>query len=163
MKRHFWFILVISFLCTISCKKELDIAKSESEIKSVIGQFYHLYETQDIDLFSRLVAHDGDMVNFGTDAVEYWVGFESLKKGFQKQWASFKNSRITLKDPVIKMSRSGTVAWFSMFVSFQVEFKEKTVVWTDARTTGVVEKRDGNWVVVQFHNSMPVLEQAARY
>jgi hypothetical protein len=68
-----------------------------------------------------------------------------------------------MKNQIIKISRSGTVAWYSMFLNLTVTFRGETVQWEGARTTGVLEKRDGQWVIVQFHNSMPVLKRAAEY
>ena len=160
--------LIILMLCGIflffaACETRVNIETEKAEIKSVIDQFFNLYITKDIDILSSLMAHDEDMVNFGTDKVEHWVGWESLKETYMKQWQAFENPEITMKDQVVKISRSGTVAWYSMFLDFKVTFRGETVQWEGARTTGVLEKRDGRWVIVQFHNSMPVLKRAAEY
>ena len=162
MKRYSLLFCIIFVVFTV-CKTQDNIASETEKVKSVIDQFYQLYKTQDVDLLSRIVVHDKDMVNFGTDSAEYWVGWESLKEAFQRQWKFFKKPEITYRNQVIKISQSGTVSWYSMFLDFKVMYKGKMVNWTGARTTGVLEKRNGEWKIVQFHNSMPVLSPAAAY
>ena len=159
--------LYILFVCTlpliISCHHKTDMNSEVSNVMEVIDQFYHLYETQDIELLNNLIANDDDMVNFGTDSVEYWVGSTPLKESFQNQWAAFEEPEITLKDLVIKISESGSVAWYSLFINLRVKFKGEITEWKGARSTGVLEKRKGRWLIVQFHNSMPQVDRAANY
>ena len=159
--------LFVFFACwlpiMIACQQKPGINAEISSVKEVIDRFYHLYETQDMELFNNLIADDDSMVNFGTDAVEYWVGRTPLKESFQKQWAAFEEPQVSLRDLVVKISESGTVAWYSLFIDFRVKFKGEITEWKGARSTGVVEKRNGKWVIVQFHNSMPQTERAAEY
>jgi len=159
--------LYILFACTlpiiISCQQKVDMNSEVTHVKEVIDQFYHLYETQDMELLNNLIVSDADMVNFGTDAVEHWVGLAPLKEAFQRQWAEFEEPEIILNDLMIKISESGTVAWYSLFINLRVKFKGEIIEWKGARSTGVLEKRKGKWFIVQFHNSMPQLERAAKY
>ena len=159
--------LYILFACTLplimSCQQKTDISSEVTHVKEVIDQFYHLYETQDMELLNNLIVSDADMVNFGTDAVEHWVGLTQLKESFQSQWAAFEEPVITLNDLVIKISESGTVAWYSLFINLRVKFKGEIIEWKGSRSTGVLEKRKGKWLIVQFHNSMPQRDRAAEY
>lgn len=147
----------------IACQNQVNIEKEKAAVQSVVDRFYQLHVTEDLDTLSRIMAHDATMVNFGTDAVEKWIGWKSLKKAFQNQWEAFENPEITFKDQSIFISQTGTVAWYAMQLDFRVTHKGKEVSWTDVRTTGVLEKRNGDWLVVQFHNSVPVLKQLAEY
>ncbi len=150
-------------LALIGCAQKVNREAETAAVKETIGQFYGLYITKDAALLSEIVAHDEDMVNFGTDAVEHWVGWEALKEALQKQWEAFENPEITVRDQVIHLSLSGTVAWYTLSLDFDVVFGREAVAWKGARSSGVLEKRDGKWVIVQFHNSMPVTEQTAAY
>ena len=53
----------------------------------------------------------------------------------------------------MNLSETGTVAWFSALLDDFGEWQGEPVGWEDARWTGVLEKRDGRWVIVQMHFS----------
>ena len=103
------------------------------------------------------------MVNSGTDTAERWVGYTALKEAVQKQFDAFESTKMTVRDQVIKVHKSGEAAWFSEIADWNVIAMEDTIEIKDSRFTGVLEKRDGNWVIVQFHASVPVSGQAAQY
>ncbi|MFH1699086.1 MAG: nuclear transport factor 2 family protein [Candidatus Zixiibacteriota bacterium] len=51
------------------------------------------------------------------------------------------------------MSQSGTVAWFSTILDDINEWNGQPANWINVRYTGVLEKREGNWVITQMHFS----------
>jgi ketosteroid isomerase-like protein len=70
----------------------------------------------------------------------------------------FKNpdfiyKRHQLKDLKITLSNSGDVAWFFCILDDMNEWKGKPANWENTRWTGVLEKRNNNWVIVQQHFS----------
>jgi len=70
-------------------------------------------------------------------------------------WMSpdFKYVRHELKDLEIKFARCGEVAWFFCILDDINTYKGEPATWENTRWTGVVEKRDGRWVVVSQHFS----------
>jgi hypothetical protein len=50
------------------------------------------------------------------------------------------------------------VDWFSCLLDDLNTFKGEPAEWRDARWTGVVEKRDGRWVIVMQHFSFAEAE-----
>jgi ketosteroid isomerase-like protein len=70
----------------------------------------------------------------------------------------FKYVRHELKDLRITFSRGGDVAWFYCILDDINTYKGQPASWENARWTGVVEKRDGRWVVVQQHFSFASAE-----
>ena len=135
---------------------KVDLEAEKTKVKSVVDQFEQVWETKDMELFSRIMAHDADMVVYGSDAPEHWVGWEPLKESVEKMLPSLENTKITVKDQVIKVHPSGNVAWFSEIWDWDMVLEGKAVRSEGQRLTGVLEKRNGNWVFVQFHNSVPV-------
>jgi ketosteroid isomerase-like protein len=131
--------------------------------KAAVDQFNQLFESEDMAAFDRLFAHDADAVSFGTDAAERFVGFDALRKSVTTQFASFEGSKLAVRDEVVTVSRGGDVAWFSEVVDWDTKAGGEAVSLKGSRFTGVLEKRDGEWKVVQFHASMPVQGQAAQY
>jgi len=116
-----------------------------------------------MELFSKIFAHDDDMVLFGTDAAERWVGWEPFKESMQKQFDSFDNTHSTIRELVIKVHNSGEVAWISCLMDAKGEAMGEPFSIEGARVTGVMEKRNGNWVFVQSHASMSVTGQVVKY
>jgi uncharacterized protein (TIGR02246 family) len=163
MKKLTVILLVFAFLAISACEKKVAVEAEIAAIKSVLDQFSQVYETENLELFSRIMAHDEDMVNFGTDVAERWVGWEQFKKAVQREFDTFESPRVSVRDQVIKISRFGNVAWFSGIGDFEIVVKGEPISLKGIRTTGVLEKRDGNWVIVQFHRSIPVAGQAVEY
>jgi len=163
MKNLFVLFVVIIFLSLSACTQKVDLEAEKAQVKTVIDQIEQLFETEDMELFSKIYAHDSDMVIFGTDAAERFVGWKPVKEWFQQSFVSFENTKLTVKDQVIKVHKSGEVAWFSEIVDWDLVAQGQPVTIQGTRFTGVLEKRNGNWVIVQVHASVPVAGQAAEY
>ena len=136
--------------------QKVDIDTEKAKVKSLVDQFSRVWETEDMKLFSRIMAHDADMVVFGSDVPEHWVGWEPLKESVEKMLQSLENVKIIIKEQAIKVHSSGNVAWFSEIWDWDMVLEGKAVRSEGQRLTGVLEKRNGNWVFVQIHNSVPV-------
>jgi ketosteroid isomerase-like protein len=149
--------------CASQPEKKVDLDAAVVAARAAVDQFPIVMDTEDMDLASRLIAHDADIVGFGTDATERWVGWDSIKTAMQKQFDSFSDSHITVHDQVVKVAPSGDVAWFSELMDWNMKADDQTVSLQGVRLTGVLEKRPEGWVIVQFHTSMPVQGQAAQY
>lgn len=109
-----------------------------------------------MDLLSKIMAHDEDMVNYGSDATEIFKGWEDFKSAVEQMLPAIENNKINVKDQIIKIHPSGEVAWFSEIWDWDLIFGGQSAQIPNQRLTGVLEKRNGSWVIVQFHNSVPV-------
>ncbi len=156
MKNLFGWFFAAAFLGMSGCAQQVDLEAEKAKVKSVVDQFEQVWETNDMELFSRIMAHDSDMVVYGSDAPEHWVGWEPLKESVEKMFPSFENNRITVKEQAIKVHPAGNVAWFSQVWDWDMVLEGKAVRSEGQRLTGVLEKRNDNWVFVQIHNSVPV-------
>lgn len=96
------------------------------------------------------------MVNYGTDASEHFIGWEGFKQAVEKMLPSFEKIKIAVHDQVIQVHTSGNVAWFSQIWDWDMVIEGKPASSHGCRFTGVLEKRSDRWVIVQFHNSVPV-------
>jgi ketosteroid isomerase-like protein len=174
MKKLLLIVPLVFLLCfAFGCKKAEEVAEEakpvvdleaeKAAVKTLVDEWMHCFETEDIETFSNLIAHDPDLVNFGTDAAERWVGWEALRDSVQKQFESTENVIVSTKDQVIFVHKAGEVAWFSMLVDMEGIAQGEPFRQEGMRLTGVLEKLDGNWVVVQIHASVPVSGQAIEY
>lgn len=141
----------------------VDLAAEQAAVAAVLDQFDQMWVNEDLDLLSRIFAHDPDMVNFGTDAAEIWVGYDALRASMVAQFEAYSNTQVTTHDRVIRVHGDGAVAWFSQLWDVQVETGGEAVVLEGMRCTGVLEKRDGAWLLVHIHASVPVSGQAMTY
>ena len=81
-------------------------------------------------------------------------GIKEFKKN-EKFWLSpdFKAVGYNIEDLNINLSESGTVAWFYCVLDDLNEWKGQPINWENTRWTGILEKRDNNWRIVQMHFS----------
>jgi len=163
MKKSIAFLLAIAFLAIFVCEKKVDIETEKARVKLVCDQFVQALETENMEMITKTHAHDDDMVMFGTDAAERWVGWESFRDAVQNQFDAFESVDISVKDQVIKVHESGRTAWFSEIVDFNFKVQGQPVSVNGVRVTGIMDKRDGNWVIIQSHTSVPVVGQAVEY
>ncbi|MDH4219969.1 MAG: nuclear transport factor 2 family protein [Candidatus Aminicenantes bacterium] len=174
MKKLIMVIPLVILLCfTFGCQQAeevaeepepvVDIEAEKAAVKAWIDDFVKCWETEDMELFSKIVAHDDDMVVFGTDAAEHFIGWEPMKESMQKQFDSSENIQVTTRELSIKVHKSGEVAWISFLMDLKGEAMGEPFNIEGMRFTGVMEKRNGNWVIVQVHASVPVAGQAVKY
>ena len=111
--------------------------------------------TKDRALQESTMAHDEDLFYFWTGSTHTVVGWQQHLKTFDTFMdPRFKAIRTEVRDLRIHRSRSGDVAWYSATLDDVVEFDGKRGGAEDIRWTGVLEKRDGKWVIVQMHASL---------
>jgi ketosteroid isomerase-like protein len=130
-----------------------ELAAERREIARVISSVIGWARDKDVDLFYSVIANDDDYISVtpGTRVVKR---FEDVKQNLPF-WMSpeFRYVRHELKDLEITFARSGKVAWFFCILDDINTYKGEPASWENARWTGVVEKRDGRWVVVSQHFS----------
>ena len=127
-----------------------DNAAIEKAIHASIGWAL----TKDRALLESVLSHDPSFFIFHPDSKTTVVGWEPMARLFAF-WMDprFKATRYEIRDLRVNLSRSGDVSWFSAILDDCGEWDGKTSCWKDTRWTGVLEKRDGTWVIVQMHFS----------
>jgi len=141
----------------------VDLNAEKAAVKTVLDKVVELSEKGDIKLAEKIFAKDTDMIHFGTDAAERLVGYEAAIKSLEQQNAALEEIKITVRDQEIRVHKSGTVAWYSEIIDFKGKAQGQPFAIAGMRQTGILDKRDGNWVIVQTHSSIPVSGQAVKY
>ncbi|HOW43802.1 MAG TPA: nuclear transport factor 2 family protein [Candidatus Aminicenantes bacterium] len=123
------------------------------EITRVINSVIGWAKEKDLALFYGSIANDEDYVSV-TPGKRVIKRFEDVKQNVPF-WMSpdFQYVRHELKQLEITFARCGEVAWFFCVLDDINTYKGEPACWENARWTGVVEKRDGRWTVVQQHFS----------
>ena len=153
MKKYF--LLLILALFVLGCKAKVDLVAEKDNVDKVITKLEQIYSTEIMDEFSEIMAHDEDMVTFGTDVSERIVGWTALKQIMQQQFDLVDESNVAVSDRMVKVHESGQVAWFSEIMDWNVVTGADTLEMNGMRATGVLVKKDGKWIITQVHYSVP--------
>lgn len=159
------FLASTSVLFFIACQQQtppksaVDLELAKQEATNVVNQFSEFWETENMDLLSEIMAHDPDMVNFGSDASEHFVGYDNFRSVAEQMMPMLDSTTISVRNQVVNVDSTGAVAWFSEFRDWNLKIQGQAMEIPGQRLTGVLQNRNGKWVIVQFHNSVPVVQQ----
>lgn len=157
MKTTILAILTTTLFFSCQLKKEnpvtditAEIAKVEETIKSSIGWAVNNKDTS--ILFGTIPKDENFLEVHPNNRVV--KGFSEFKKA-EKFWLDprFKAIKTEVWDLKINLSQDGTVAWFFCMLNDMNEWDGQPANWENARWTGVLEKREGKWWIVQQHFS----------
>lgn len=131
--------------------------KEHEEVVKCIHDCIGWALTKDIDRLFSIVAQDEHFFIFHPDSKSTILGFDAFKALGERVWMkdSFKATDFAVKDLRVNYAQSGTAAWFSCILDDHAEWDGEPVGWDDCRWTGTLEKRAGQWVIVQMHFSFP--------
>jgi ketosteroid isomerase-like protein len=109
--------------------------------------------TKDRALLERTMVHDASLFIFNPDS-KPTIGWDELAKNFVF-WMDprFKAVSCDIRDLRVSFSPSGDAARWSAILDDLAEWDGKPAGWKDTRWTGVLEKRNGTWLIVQMHFS----------
>lgn len=127
----------------------------KDEVRTTIEHFFQAMDTQDFELIEKTTAHDPEMVHTGTDIGEIWKGWDELRQDTIEQFKELEYYKANIKDLQIHLSPDRNVAWYFHLLDARIKSYGTEHQWQNARFTGVLEKRDGSWVLVQTHVSLP--------
>lgn len=159
MKNIVVYLLLTIFLTVfLSCKKNdaIDPAKEKTEIKEIertISSCIGWFKNKDFDLLFSVVAHDSNYISVHPSD-KMIRGFNQFKKNSEIfKRPEFRYVRHELRDLTINLSKSGDVAWWFCILDDINTWDGQPANWENARWTGVLEKRNEKWVIVQQHFS----------
>ena len=148
-------LLTISLGGCSTMNSELDISAEKAEISKVIHNSIGWAATKDKELSYGSFADDPELFWFSPRDDGTIHGFKALvnlTEGFFMR-DEFVAVRYEIRELSVNLSQSGDVAWYHARLDDYNEWQGQPANWEDVRWTGVLEKRDGRWVIVQMHFS----------
>ena len=136
-------------------KETINIDQERENVALVLEKYVIANERQDIDLVKEIWANSPDIVVFGTSGDDKYVGWSQIHDVMQRQFNSFQETYISVRDQVIEVSETGKTAWFSEVMNYNYIYQGEPKQYEGLRFTGVLEKIDGDWYIVQSHMSVP--------
>jgi len=153
MKRAPLFLLIIIITGCVSREKKIDIEKERLLVEKTINASIGWAKDKNLALLYNVIANDSSFleVHPGDRIVK---GFKEFRKS-EDFWMSpdFRAVRYEIRDLKITISPSGDAAWWFCMLDDINLWKGEPANWENTRWTGVLEKRDDRWVIVQQHFS----------
>ncbi|MEA3477251.1 MAG: nuclear transport factor 2 family protein [Bacteroidota bacterium] len=160
MKKSILLLLLLPLIslqfCTCPEEAGYDPEKDMSAIRTVLEKYTISRENEDILMIEEVWATNENIILIGTDSDEHYVGWDEIRKAVQKQFGSFENVLISITDQKIQTDRDGRTAWFSQTLNYNFIFNGEAMSFEGIRATGVLDKQEGKWKIVQVHLSVPI-------
>jgi len=159
MKKLTFIILIGIF--TSGCSKvnqdkvTFDPAKEKEKVALVLEKYVIANEEQNLNLIKEVWAANPDIVVIGTNSNETLIGWEAIKNALKRQFETIEDTYISVRDQRIEINDTGNTSWFSEIVNYNYIYQGKPVKYEGLRFTGVLEKINGDWFIVQSHMSIP--------
>jgi ketosteroid isomerase-like protein len=130
---------------------------TQAAVQATLQQWKDAYSQQDVDGALAVIAPDDDVVGIGTGPDEWRVGPEEFKAQLERDFAQSEALSVDYQPLVV--SEAGPVAWVAGRATVQARVEGQGLTLT-GRFTAVLEQREGRWLLVQTHFSLPAAQQA---
>jgi ketosteroid isomerase-like protein len=127
-------------------------AKTDQEVKDFLTQYEAAYEKKDFGALMKLIAPGAEVVFFEADEKGRYVGPDQIKTAYENSLKQVKSIKGEYK--WTSVGSKGDVAWFATEVLYDVDTGEDKFKQM-GRWTGVLEKKNGKWLLLQSHFSFP--------
>ncbi|TKS58209.1 MAG: hypothetical protein EWM72_03151 [Nitrospira sp.] len=136
------------------------IAPEPTDPESAIRTMVRANAEKDMPTLSRLMAHDADITSFSIGGRKY-VGWPEFEREMQEEFVNVQRFEIPILE--LKVWTKGELAWFTMeldYIRYVGEGPEQKRTVLPLRETGVLERRDGQWVLLSWHESFRSVQLA---
>jgi len=149
-------VILMNFVLIHSCNQVKTYRNYEDDslaIAQVLQNNLGWAKTKDFELFLSGISADSIFRSITPykRVVTYPEGIEQNKAiWLDDRFQAISHELIDLK---VQISESGNMAWFYCIVNDYNTWEGKPVNWENVRRTGVLEKRNNEWKIVQQHLS----------
>ncbi len=135
---------------------------AEEDVRVTVEAFRSGWVKLDAERVLSTIAHQPDIVVYGTDVPEKWYGFEDLVQPFKAQINAFEAPVYTWGQDEPHVWVRGDVAWAcgELTVSLISLGRPHEFI---MRSTFVLERLDAGWQIVHGHFSVGLEQSAAPY
>lgn len=128
-------------------------ASEPSDPESTIRLMVRANADKDLPTLSRLMAHDADIISYAVAGRKY-VGWTELEEGIREEFVNSQKLEIPIHE--LKVWTKGDLAWYAMeldYIRYVVDGPELKRTLFPMRETGVLERRNGHWQLLSWHES----------
>ena len=124
-----------------------------SELETTVRALVRANATKDLSTMSKLMAHDADIVSYTIGGRKY-VGWPDLERDIKEEFS--KAAALDLPISELKVWSKGDIGWYTMeldYVRILGEGSNQQRAVIPLRETGVLERRNGQWILLSWHES----------
>ena len=151
---RFTTMIVCGLLSTLLTAPGIMAGAAESaDPETVIRALVRANVDKDLATMSRLMAHDADITSYSVGGRKY-VGWPQFEREMREEFDSVQKFEIPIRE--LTVWHKGDIAWFTMeldYTRYVKEGAELKRMLLPLRETGVLERRNGQWVMLSFHES----------
>ncbi|MCG3776043.1 MAG: hypothetical protein JW395_2892 [Nitrospira sp.] len=143
--------MVIGGLCWAPAAKSS--AADNTELETTVRALVRANAEKDLPTMSKLMAHDADIISYSIGGRKY-VGWPNLERDIKEEFE--KVAALDLPISELKVWSKGDIGWYTMELDYvrvlgQGPSQERAVL--PLRETGVLERRNGQWTLLSWHES----------
>ena len=149
-------VCVWVIMMTTACQKQNSNNDELKAVETIIENNIEWFKNKDFKLSYSTMSNGPDLFLFQLDSKSTINGFEEFKK-FSEVWKNpdVKYGGHKFYDLKITISRLGDAAWFHCMLEDCSKYKDNPVRCFTTRYSGVLEKREGRWILIEQHFSVP--------
>jgi hypothetical protein len=153
-------VMILTHACqkpVPSASKKFDPEQEKVIVDQVIHNAICWALTKDTATLFNTFVKDSTLFIFHPDSASTLTDFEILRSVAKNVWMTdrFKALECTIRDLRIHFSQGGDVAWYSCYLDDIGEWDGQKMGWRNVRWTGVLEKMEDSWLIMQMHFSFP--------
>jgi hypothetical protein len=132
-----------------------DPAQEKAAIRKTIDNSIGWALNKDTDRLYNSLRQDSTFFIYHPDSSSTIIGFEAFRKMTENFFMDerFRATGYAIKALHINLAQSGQTAWFRALLDDFGEWNGRPTIWHNVRWTGVLEKNNGKWLIVQMHFS----------
>jgi len=125
-----------------------------TELETTVRALVRANAEKDLPAMSKLMAHDADITSYTIGGRKY-VGWPDLERDIREEFA--KVAALDLPISELKVWSKGDIGWYTMeldYVRVLGQGPDQQRAGLPLRETGVLERRNGRWVLLSWHESL---------
>lgn len=145
-------LFLIGFCCCFV--PEVLSAEDAFGPESVLRTLVQANADKDLAAMARFMSQDADAIGYSIGGRKY-VGWEPFANEMRGEFASVERLEIPITD--LRLWSHNDITWFAMELDYIRHVKTETQsqrMVIPLRETGVLQRRDGRWVLVLWHESL---------
>lgn len=143
----------LTVLLTILFAAGPSLGAESADPESVLRTLVKANADKDLETMARHMSQEADAIGYSIGGRKY-VGWQSFADEMRSEFSSVTRLEIPILD--LRTWRNQDVAWFAMELDYirhiAVETGTQRMVF-HLRETGVMERRNGRWILVSWHES----------
>lgn len=152
-------VVFLSLLLT-GCLAFPGFAEDSARPESVLRTLVRANAEKDMRTLARLIAHDADITSYTIGGRKY-IGWTEFERDMQEEFVTAQRLEIPIHE--LKVWTKGDLAWFTMELDYirlvgDGPDQKRTVL--PLRESGVLERREGQWVLLSWHESFRSIQPA---